>query len=430
MNAHRFLFYLLLFLLPTQLALHFFIPQTFVNGVRVDYLAPTLYLTDILISAIVLSWLSSVILSTSTRGRRIWKFSKAWDNSQILRRVLLRMTNLWAIGILSTVINILFATSPLIAFFKWLKITEALFLFFYIIKTKPNVKTSFFFLIGGGVYSSLLAWGQFIQQHSVGGIFYWIGERTFSISTPGIARTVINGRLFLRPYATFPHPNVLAGYLTALLPAIFIVPRGMRLALALLFLLTILITFSQSAWIIALLVLLFLLVKNKTMRIISIAVLVVGLPLFARLEGIPFIETESYQQRIKLMDSSFGMIKDHPITGVGLNNFIIELPKYQKINSYQDLQPVHNIYLLLLSELGIAGTLLFALFLFFKFRTYRFNFKNSNIQLQTSIVSLLVLGLVDHYVLTLQQALLLLAILLGFIFKEAVIQSKLPKKRT
>ena len=51
---------------------------------------------------------------------------------------------------------------------------------------------------------------EFIKQASLNGLFWWLGERTFTSSTPGIAKAVIDGRLLMRPYATFPHPNVLA----------------------------------------------------------------------------------------------------------------------------------------------------------------------------------------------------------------------------
>ena len=58
---------------------------------------------------------------------------------------------------------------------------------------------------------AILAISQFIKGGTLG---LWIlGERTFTISTPGIAKFDFYGREFLRPYATFPHPNVLAGFI-------------------------------------------------------------------------------------------------------------------------------------------------------------------------------------------------------------------------
>src|SRR6266542_2212573 len=42
------LVFLFLFLLPTQLGKHFFFDFSYISAVRIDYLAPTLFLTDII----------------------------------------------------------------------------------------------------------------------------------------------------------------------------------------------------------------------------------------------------------------------------------------------------------------------------------------------------------------------------------------------
>ena len=56
------------------------------------------------------------------------------------------------------------------------------------------------------------------------------------------------------------------------------------------------------------------------------------------------------------------MIKENFWYGVGLNNFIPNLVKVSNtyLNSWE-LQPVHNIFLLLFSETGIIGFLMFLL---------------------------------------------------------------------
>ena len=53
LSVERYLVNLFVFLIPTQLALHFWLPGSFVFGIRVDYLAPSIYLTDILFVLIV-----------------------------------------------------------------------------------------------------------------------------------------------------------------------------------------------------------------------------------------------------------------------------------------------------------------------------------------------------------------------------------------
>ena len=51
----QILYLIFVFLLPTQLGKHFFPPYSYLNGVRVDYLSPTIYLTDILVFLLLVS---------------------------------------------------------------------------------------------------------------------------------------------------------------------------------------------------------------------------------------------------------------------------------------------------------------------------------------------------------------------------------------
>src|SRR3972149_7133823 len=55
-KLHRYFFYLLLVLLPTQLGYHWWPSWALVLGRRIDYLSPTLYVTDILIFFVILFW--------------------------------------------------------------------------------------------------------------------------------------------------------------------------------------------------------------------------------------------------------------------------------------------------------------------------------------------------------------------------------------
>src|SRR3990167_538799 len=51
---------------------------------------------------------------------------------------------------------------------------------------------------------------QFVFQKSLG--LWFLGERNFSVDTPSIAHVYIFGKQLLRPYGTFPHPNVAAAF--------------------------------------------------------------------------------------------------------------------------------------------------------------------------------------------------------------------------
>lgn len=74
---------------------------------------------------------------------------------------------------------------------------------------------------------------------------------------------------------------------------------------------------------------------------------------------------ESGEIRIVLAEIALKMITSHPFFGIGLNTFTTVMTKYDVTNiSSWWPHPVHNIYLLIMSETGILG---FGLFMFMNF---------------------------------------------------------------
>jgi hypothetical protein len=55
------IFYFLILFLPTQLGRHFFTSFSFVSGIRVDYLSPTIYFTDILVLLLFIAWVLNLL---------------------------------------------------------------------------------------------------------------------------------------------------------------------------------------------------------------------------------------------------------------------------------------------------------------------------------------------------------------------------------
>ncbi|PIY19403.1 hypothetical protein COZ13_05555 [Candidatus Desantisbacteria bacterium CG_4_10_14_3_um_filter_40_18] len=74
----------------------------------------------------------------------------------------------------------------------------------------------------------------------------------------------------------------------------------------------------------------------------------------------------SAMKRIYLWQAGLEMIRDHPITGVGMENFILTFPEY---NPYLRSQSPHNTYVQFGTECGIPGLGLYLLLLFFHFNT-------------------------------------------------------------
>ncbi len=279
------------------------------------------------------------------------------------------------------------------AFYKFFKILEFALLGLYVAKNSYGLRVAGYGLALAVAYSSLIAIAQFIKQSSLGGFFWFLGERTFNVATPGIAKASLGGRLLMRPYATFPHPNALAGFILISLILTLPVFRHKLFAICyLLFaLIALMLAFSRSAWLVGFLIIFYLAIRK--IRIANW-----GLMAFA---------SEALVQRIELNKIALQLIKQYPLAGVGLNNFIVRLPEFWRKPVFW-LQPVHNIYLLIVAEIGIVGLLIFLWFLFLTFRHLR-----DGVVFMTALSAILLLGLFDHYWFTLQQNQLLLAIVLG-----------------
>jgi hypothetical protein len=390
-KPHRVFFFLLLVLLPIQLGYHLWPDWTYVLGRQVDYLSPTIFLTDILTILVLSFWFFERPLGIKYQVSSIWKY--------VLPLVIF------------AILNIFFAASWQVAAYKWVKVLEFGLLGWYVVKTKPDPPRITQYLSYGVLFSSLLAIAQFLLQRSVGGPMWFLGERTFAIDTPGIARTVLNGREYLRPYGTFPHPNVLGGYLAAALPlAMWQISNlkaqnsklyyGITVALGLI---ALVLTFGRSAWIVVALAIAYVLAKQKRKILFTIPLLfLVGFVLLR-----PTLGDETIVVRQELNAAAVRLWTVSPLVGVGLGNFLVRLPETLPSRQIYFLQPVHNIYLLVLAETGVVGLAMFALLIWRGVRN-----QGSPIIL-VSLVALLLLGFVDHYPATLQQGQLLLTLLLA-----------------
>jgi len=115
------------------------------------------------------------------------------------------------------------------------------------------------------------------------------------------------------------------------------------------------------------------------------------------------------------------MFKTSPLSGIGLNNFIVRLPEFWPMTGFTYwLQPVHNIYLLILTETGIVGLLIFVWLLILTYRRLLKTLTINHWPLIISLAAILLLGLVDHYWVTLQQTQLLLAVILGLAWSSKI----------
>lgn len=405
MVLHELFFYLTIILLPTQLGLHFWPDWALVLGRRIDYLSPTLFLTDITILLTLLLWICSP------------------HKKNPFPIGLFVCIGLFVIG------NIIFSPSPYVVLFRWLKVFEFGLFGYYIIQTKPSMKKISFVITIPMMYSSIIALIQFVQQHSIGGILWYLGERTFTLSTAGIARinwcwlTPTRCIELLRPYGTFPHPNVLAGFLVIGICLSFYNKKINLWYITTIVVssITLMLTFSRGVWLIGIIGVVTTIgirykkaMSQTVVCIISACSLCIAIafPYFYSL----FHQSESVIMRNELSIAAITMWKSYPLVGVGFNAFLTQLPIVLPSRYQFFLQPPHNIYLLFLSELGILGVSCLALLVYKVVRMVRMS---SN---QIPFIILIIYGLlgtIDHYPITLQQGQLLTTIVLtlGFLSK-------------
>jgi O-antigen ligase len=251
-----------------------------------------------------------------------------------------------------------------------LQMIKMIFWYYFIVNNLKNEKD--IKLVLGGLVASVLFQSAFaIAEKASGG--------NFGLSVLGEAEKIItsyvSNRDLTRVSGLTPHPNALGNFIALTMPfmlavlltgknnwlryAAFIsIPLG---SLALIF------TFSRGAllgWVTGFAFYIFLVAKSKSKTIntkiiylLGIVVIVIFLFLSPKLyQRFTTSKATGFTARYKLDKVAIDMTKAHPVIGIGLNNFSKDVTKYDKTGiSLIFPEPVHNIFLLYLSETGILG---------------------------------------------------------------------------
>ncbi|OGK62996.1 hypothetical protein A2334_01580 [Candidatus Roizmanbacteria bacterium RIFOXYB2_FULL_38_10] len=383
------LFFLLSFLLPSQLGKHFFLGFSYLSGIRIDYLAPTLYLTDILICLLAVLYFKTVF--SFFRSKRVLFFL-----------FIISFTGIYAISV------------PLFLY-RILKLVElcticAIFQEGYA-KNKKSIIAGFACSV---FFQAPLVITQFITKHSLQGMWYFFGERYMSLSMFGIAKATMQDITILRPYGTFSHPNSLAGFFL-LIYVFFLTNKQITntvLKYAVIFFcsLFIFLSFSKNAILTYVLLTVWYTIRERfSCKICSLARL--SLPIFLAAVFM-FAQTDpaSLEKRVTLLKESLIIIAKSPLTGVGLGNYLLASHSFPIKYPYFFLQPVHNIFLLFAAETGLV---IFVIALFFFIRFIK-KYKQDASALFV-VLAICLTGLNDHYWITLQQNWLLMGVIFGII---------------
>ncbi|HAV76831.1 MAG TPA: hypothetical protein DCX53_05685 [Anaerolineae bacterium] len=240
-----------------------------------------------------------------------------------------------------------------------------------------------------------------------------------------------NGLRILRAYGTLPHPNILGGFalLTLLGPVSYFLkgnkPNYPALLLFVVCIILVGLTFSRSAWLGLTIFLGVLMLKSKYLNrkriflLAAVSALTITLTLFPLRELVltrvsnSTVATEQLSTfgRSWLTEQALNMTLAHPLTGVGIGSFIIELAGYAIEGAI--IEPVHNLFLLVSSELGIVGLLLF-LGLYFIIAMNIIEARTPKaIMVGATLTGLGIISIFDHYLWTLAPGRIMLGLALG-----------------
>jgi len=424
----EYILYLFVFFLPWQS--RFIFKTAFIKGKYFEYGTYSIYFTDILLMLLFL-------FSLFVFSKMLFSFSEEKLLFKIKKPFLLSLAFFDFFIFLSCFL----AEDRFLAFYKYLWFLSGIFLFFLLSFFPYQRIKLFFFFLGGVFFESFLAIYQFLFQSSFA--FKYFGLSRHIAGEPGSSVIeTLNRERWLRAYGGLSHPNILGGFLVLAILILVLYKKDIfyknnfisffifNLLLSL-FSLALIFSFSRGAYL-ALLFSLFLMLiisfvkKEKLMQInilksgFIIFIIFINIFLFypslfkTRMAFSTRLELKSKNERVEGYKDVFKIIKDNLWFGVGMGNYTLALKNELLNKEVYFYQPVHNVFLLILAEIGLFGFISFLVFLFSFF--YFLSFKN--VYVWSLFLALIILFNLDHYFFSLHFGILLFFTILGILTRR------------
>jgi hypothetical protein len=405
--VRKYLFFLLIVLLPVNLGKHLDVDTAYISGIIVDYLVPVIYVQDIIAFLLVIIWIFSRDFKNTFRFEKSGAFL--------------------AFFIFSVFLSFLLSEFPLTSFVYFFRLLLYVLVGIYILNNSGKNKDFELdelikILAIPVIYSSLLGIAQFIKQESVFNNYLVLGEQPYNNGLKAILKENFLNKSFIPPYSLFRHPNTFAGFLSLLLPFLwFYWPTKKQKLFWISFILgfiCLFLTFSivaMTAFILSMLLILFKtqnpIISRLTLLLPTLIVLLsLLLPLFTRSS---LIKNEpSLYRRVELLNGAYSNLTDYVPFGIGIGTSTSLFKS--SVFLTRDLsffQPVHNIFVLTLLESGAIAFISLLLFMYF----YYVELTTRQKYLLVLYIQLAVMGSYDHYLITMHQPLLLLCLLFALI---------------
>lgn len=401
MDVHKLLLRLFLFLIPWHTIWLIRVPL--VNGSVWQFGVVGVYATEIilLVAFFLFVW-----------KNRPFQFPKGWLRAFILATLLF------------FIINIARASDPLLAMVHFIRMGEVAALCFMIVKDNEPKKLFFYFIFGITLVA-LVGIAQFVTNATLASTLFGLSSHDKNVS--GTSVVLLNGVRHLRAYGTFPHPNIFGGFMAIgfvvglFFRRLWTLRKSVYILCSILLLTGLVVSFSRSAWLAGIfgsILYFFHTYRKKTALFFTLTLLVVlsvvvwfGRPLIGdRFEISSSIEKRSITERFDGYTNGWTLFLNRKWCGQGVDNYTMALHQAHTTLSGFSLQPVHNVPLLLLIEMGIIG-IIFSIAWIVRF-VYPQGRRLTYFLSTLFVVSPLLFF--DHYLWTLYSGLMLFGIIISF----------------
>ncbi len=400
LKIHEILFYVFLFLMPIQTRIIYRPFDAYIDSYFNYHLAFFVYLTDLILIVCLLMW--GIFDLPKFHVKRLFCLILAFFVVNLLSLFYVKQLDL---GLYRALISLL-----------------SLSLVLYIgatIRTELQYLRVAWLVFSGALIQALIGLWQFHVQQGLG--LGFLGEYVPPMGTSGLSTVSYGTEKLIRAYGTMPHPNVLGGFLVfGLFMALFLVSRETKWKQFLvscgtiLITLGIFVTFSRQAWLgagIAYLGFFIYLIWQKqwhkalvigVITLVSCGTILLGGHSYLKSRVLDS-DSRAVSDRATFNQIGVQLLKQHPILGVGVGNYVPAMRNLVKLESWQ-YQPAHNIFIFTGAELGIVGLIIFIL-LIREFFCRGSKGPTGSLRFTLFLLGLviLLLGQFDHYFVTIQQ---------------------------
>ncbi len=396
-KIREWLFYLLIFSIPWQT--RWIIRDPTLAGEAWEYGRISLYGWDILLVLLaIISWSSIVGII------------KQWRLEEQKFKIKNSKLKIYFLLLILSFLSILWSGDKLLSLVWSLRLLEAGLLWLLFLAIKPKLKYIFISLMGAGIIQALWAAGQFLTQSTFAN--KWLGVAIHPLIQGGTSVVLTSAGRWLRAYAGQVHPNVLGGLLviTCLVTVWLYINAKLKNQNTKLFLVFYFIqliglffAFSRGAWLALFITIGLWWWKNQEQRkylfkvgmlLITVFVVLGAIywqPTLGRIFGGSKLEQQSIEDRAGSVKESSGLLKQVWWRGTGIGNYTYFLSQNNPWLKACYYQPVHNVFLLVLTELGVVGLILFLWLLTSAFLRKPFAIS------YLLLAAVLIMAMFDHY---------------------------------